>query len=596
MANTASTHFSGRSYRILQLAIEDIRETDRNVDVVIIPPDANYETDEDDIIDDNIQSGDLPFDVPGEVEIFSQDSDESDESDNLPLTVLRDRMRMEEPANKKVRTVEIAPKWTDQVIDLTMNDTDDYLVFENLVKNEISSLNPCEIFEKLFSDDLEEYIVQESLRYAQQKNNHSFKIAKEDVKIFIGFLLYTGYHQLPREKLYWCVDEDFDSSFVRNCMSRNRYYEIKKYLHLANNENIDMNDKMYKLRPIIEKLNAKFQQWGIFHKHLSIDEAMVKYYGHHSSKQFIRGKPVRFGYKDWMLCSSTGYCYKFDIYCGAKQQLQQEKYKGLPLGSKVVLELLEAVKNPANHILYFDNFFTSHSLMKTLRDYGFRATGTVRNNRTKNCPLANEKQMKKKNRGYYTHMYDSENSLLLVRWKDNSIVTMMTNFDSIEPLSRVKRWCKEEKEKVDVPQPYLFAGYNSGMGGVDLLDQAVNNYRVSVQGKKWWWPLWTHLLNITVVNAWKLHVLAGGQLDLLNFLRNVTRHYMRSFSKASISRHPPTTPQSIVQDSRGHFPCKLEKQLRCRVCHNRARWSCLKCKVTLCLERDCFMHYHSEQM
>nr|CAI5829854.1 unnamed protein product [Callosobruchus analis] len=57
---------------------------------------------------------------------------------------------------------------------------------------------------------------------------------------------------------------------------------------------------------------------GIFHSHLSIGEAMVKYFGHHSSKLFIRGKPVRFGYKEWMLCSSTGYCYNFDVYCGAK--------------------------------------------------------------------------------------------------------------------------------------------------------------------------------------------------------------------------------------------------------------------------------------
>nr|CAI5822387.1 unnamed protein product [Callosobruchus analis] len=49
---------------------------------------------------------------------------------------------------------------------------------------------------------------------------------------------------------------------------------------------------MYKIRPLMNKLNKKFQQFGIFHKDLSIDEAMIKYFGHHSSKQFIRGKPV----------------------------------------------------------------------------------------------------------------------------------------------------------------------------------------------------------------------------------------------------------------------------------------------------------------
>lgn len=148
---------------------------------------------------------------------------------------------------------------------------------------------------------------------------------------------------------------------VSNAMSRNRYYEIKKYLHFADNSNLDKCDKMFKVRPLITKLNKKFQQFGIFHSNLSIDEAMVKYFGHHSSKQFIRGKPVRFGYKDWMLCSSTGYCYSFDVYCGAKPSSTSGDQKpNLPLGSRVVLQLLECVEHPTDHVVFFDNYFTSH--------------------------------------------------------------------------------------------------------------------------------------------------------------------------------------------------------------------------------------------
>lgn len=107
-------------------------------------------------------------------------------------------------------------------------------------------------------------------------------------------------------------------------ISRNRFTEIKKSIHLADNATLDKIDKMYKIRPLMNLLNNKFQQWGIFHERLSIDEAMVKYFGHHSAKQFIRGKPVRFGYKDWTICSSTGYCYCFDTYCGAKPSVAQD--------------------------------------------------------------------------------------------------------------------------------------------------------------------------------------------------------------------------------------------------------------------------------
>nr|CAH7752416.1 unnamed protein product [Callosobruchus chinensis] len=218
-----------------------------------------------------------------------------------------------------------------------------------------------------------------------------------------------------------------------------------------------------------------------------------------------------------------------------------------------------------------------------LRDKGFRATGTIRENRTNKCPLPPKESMNKEERGHFRYMFDKTNSLLFVKWKDSNVVTMGTNYDTIEPQSKVKRWSSVKKEKVDVPQPQLFRKYNSSMGGVDLLDQGVNNYRISIQGKKWYWVIFTHMVNTALVNAWRIHMLNSGKqkVDLLSFIRSVTRHYLRCFSKASYSktRPSPPVPTSIVQDEGGHFPGKNEKQLRCRQCHLRARWKCIKCNV-----------------
>ena len=66
--------------------------------------------------------------------------------------------------------------------------------------------------------------------------------------------------------------------------------------------------------PLYQILNEKFQRCGIFHENQSIDESMVPYFGHHSCKQFIWGKPVRFGYKIWMVASNTGLPYHVAIY------------------------------------------------------------------------------------------------------------------------------------------------------------------------------------------------------------------------------------------------------------------------------------------
>lgn len=510
----STTSFYGKRYKHLNLALEDVAEIDQHVDIVIVPPNPNYQSDDDEIDEDNLQADILPQDVPGEVEIFQNDP-QFDSDDELPLRVLYPMIGGEKTDKRRKRN-EDEPVWTKEQIDLFMNPANEYLQRQNAMKEQLKNLSPVEVFEKIFDEEIVKFIVQESNRYASQNNNHGFTVTENEIKVFIAILLISGYHHLPRERLYWSNDEDLRVPIVSNSMSRNRYHEIKKYLHLANNDEMDITDKMWKLRPFMMRLNKNFLTWGIFHESLSIDEAMVKYFGHHSSKQFIRGKPVRFGYKDWMLCSSTGYCYQLDTYCGAKQRQEKEN---LPLGSKIVLELLKVVDEPANHILFFDNYFTSHSLLRSLREMGFRATGTIRDNRT----------------------------------------------------------------------------YNQGMGGVDLLDQAVNNYRVTIQGKKWWWPLWTHMLNVAVVNAWRLYSMANADenIDLLLFVRNITRHYLRNFEKQTLQSKPAIVPRSLIASESGHFPKKLPKQLRCRQCHQRARWQCIKCVATLCLERDCFIKFHS---
>ena len=110
-------------------------------------------------------------------------------------------------------------------------------------------------------------------------------------------------------------------------------------------------------------------------------------------KQFIRSKPIRFGYKLWALYRASGYCYNFDLYCG--KSVQKGPHEDLVLGSKVVLKMVDVVKTPQSHCLFFDNLFTGYDLLVHLMNIGYRATGTMRENRIKNCPLKTTSLMKK---------------------------------------------------------------------------------------------------------------------------------------------------------------------------------------------------------
>lgn len=106
---------------------------------------------------------------------------------------------------------------------------------------------------------------------------------------------------------------------------------------------------------------------------------MIPYRGKHSAKRFLKGKLIRFGYKAWTtLASSDGYVFHFGIYSGKSTEPKSSKNENFGFGCGVVLNLLSVVENPANHVIYFDNFFTYFYRLCHLKNIGFIATGTIR--------------------------------------------------------------------------------------------------------------------------------------------------------------------------------------------------------------------------
>ena len=47
------------------------------------------------------------------------------------------------------------------------------------------------------------------------------------------------------------------------------------------------------------------------------------------------------------------------------------------LGGSVVMELLKVVESPSAHTINFDNFFTFHALLTSLKSNSYFVTGTV---------------------------------------------------------------------------------------------------------------------------------------------------------------------------------------------------------------------------
>jgi len=107
-------------------------------------------------------------------------------------------------------------------------------------------------------------------------------------------------------------------------------------------------------------------------------------------------------------------------------------------GEAVVLELssrLPQELGPYNW--YVDNFFTSLDLFQELSNRNIGCTGTIRENRTRKCPLLSSKEMGKMKR--VSHQPKNTGSLLICKWHDNNIVTVTSNCHGVSPLSKANR-------------------------------------------------------------------------------------------------------------------------------------------------------------
>nr|CAI5818011.1 unnamed protein product [Callosobruchus analis] len=171
----------------------------------------------------------------------------------------------------------------------------------------------------------------------------------------------------------------------------------------------------------------------------------------------------------------------------------------------------------------------------------FIKAGTIRENRTNKCPMENCKSFAKKKRGTYLSTYESESKVCIVRWQNNSVVTVASNVYNVDPVQNVKRYDRKEAKNINIPQPHAIAQYNKYMGGVDSHDNGVANYRWQVFGKKWWWPLFSNSLDSLVVNAWKLYNLFNekniSQLDFKSYMALRLLKTDNSYSKKPCTCH-----------------------------------------------------------
>ena len=86
---------------------------------------------------------------------------------------------------------------------------------------------------------------------------------------------------------------------------------------------------------------------------------MVSYFGKRGAKQYTHGKPIKFGYKMWVMDKPLEYCIQFRPYSGKDAAFTEYGSIGFGLGAAVVAHLLKMLSpHPgSNYHAVMVNFF-----------------------------------------------------------------------------------------------------------------------------------------------------------------------------------------------------------------------------------------------
>lgn len=467
-----------------------------------------------------------------------------------------------------------------------------------------SGLSAYEQFEKFFDDELLLMIIKESANYAAYLGKPDPKISVAELRVYIAILIISGYSVQSRFESYWSKDLDLRNELVYQSMRKNRFKEITQFLHFKDMNEPEADDKIWKLRPLTDHLKKKFLQHFHPQQDLSYDESMIEYYGRHGMKQYLKEKPIPYGFKVWVLCAVLGYIVNFEIYQGANPRsrtLYEEKF------GKCIAPLFNMIDDFDDHIrelpfsFYFDNLFTGVPALLHLKSLGYNGTGTLRENRLPNsCPLKQKKkETAKLGRGYMASKSIKGSDIHVTKWVDNSVVSVASTVYGMNPITKAQRYSAVEHKKVEVPRPLVVAKYNQSMGGVDRMDENVSLYRIGIHGKKWWSCIFTWMIDAALQNAWQLHRVAHPEMPHLDFRREITLYYCRHYGvlpKSTGNRKRKASEGDAASarfDNLKHWPRNIPKRRRCagETCKASPSTICAKCDVGLCI--PCFESYHS---
>uniref|UniRef100_A0A3Q3ESV8 PiggyBac transposable element-derived protein domain-containing protein n=1 Tax=Kryptolebias marmoratus TaxID=37003 RepID=A0A3Q3ESV8_KRYMA len=375
-----------------------------------------------------------------------------------------------------------------------------------------AAYSALELFQQFFTADIIQRLLANTNEYGRARCSTPSRpwtdITMQNMFGFLSVVIYMGLIKCLSLTDYWRGGKLYSLLFPKSVMSGRKWLRILNALHLNSAAEDSANeakrgtpefDRLGKIKPLYREMREACCRNYHPRQEIANDERMVASKARVIFKQYMKGKPVRWGFKLFVLAgSSNRYTWDFFIYEG---KTDGNSGKGLMLGT--------------GYKLFVDNFNTSPTLFQDLMQQRIWACGTIRTNRVGFPKTKDNALAPRSPRGS-------------IRWLHTDVFLCST-IHTAHSNDTVTR-------KV-----------TDGNGRVDVSDALIGYYKVLHKTRKWYKTFFYHFLDIAVVNAFLLHkeiYTARGQVPMCKkaFRETVADQLMQLCSQPGPSQLGPSQP------------------------------------------------------
>ena len=211
----------------------------------------------------------------------------------------------------------------------------------------------------------------------------------------------------------------------------------------------------------------------------------------------------------------------------------------------------------------------------------------------------NDKRMK---RGDCEFLFSG--NTMACKWMDNrSVLLLSSALEGMNDILSVQRTEKGSKTKSLVPCPKIVKLYDSGMGGVDLINRRTAAYRLDQTSSViFYLRIFFHLMHIACVNSYFIYNRKHpNKLPLLHYKIVVATNLIQYWKRGAAMSRPSKRKNQpeLIDNHVGHLPNYQTTRKRCTHCamegkENRTFVFSLAFNIPLCLvkKRNYFQKHH----